>query len=454
MRAPLFTNAMDTDAVATLPLPSSEPRGALELFVPATLALGRYRVIELLGQGGMSSVYAAYDTLLEREVAIKILRTFGGGVSPDGIALGEATAALQREARMLAAVKHPNVVAVYGLHKDEVPPFLVMERVEGIGLDGAQPATVREALALLRRIADGLDAIHAAGLIHGDIKPSNVLVDARGAVKIVDVGLAPMLERMLPGQILGTPAYIAPEHARGVVLPPALASRSDVYSFAVLAFELLARARPFPDELTGSLLDAHASRPPPRPSEVSSLSSVFDAPFAAALSKDPSERPASAGALMDRLEHAGLSVEPNGAALRVLLVDDDADTSELMRLLITAALEGAIVESACDGSTAMAILGARPPSVAVLDLEMPGLAGVELVAAVRATAPALPLIVCSGTGDERTYRALRALGVRQFLVKPPDAAELVRTIRAVVDATGAAPAPRAPADTRPPGADA
>jgi serine/threonine protein kinase len=385
-----------------------------------TLAHGRYRITDLLGEGGMSSVYGAYDALLERSVAIKMLR------------LDRDVPALEREARILAAVRHPNVVVVYALHNEERPPFLVMERIDGISLDrwkAPKATAMRDSFVLLRGLADGLDAIHHAGLIHGDVKPSNVLIDRDGDVKLIDVGLVPMLERMKPGQILGTPAYIAPERALGTISPRAMAPRSDVYSFAVLAFELLTGTRPFDDDLQAALLDAHATRVAPRPSEVSSLQG-FDATFERALSKTPAHRPASAGAMMDELERIVAGASQAYVALRILVVDDDVDVCALLSGLLASRLPGSTVEAASGGLAAIAAIERLPRSVALFDLAMPGLARIALIREVRARAPSLPIIVCSGLISDEERRDLAELGVQTVLDKPVTTDTLLRAIRA------------------------
>lgn len=393
------------------------------------LYAGRYRLGEFLGKGATSTVVGAYDTLLERPVALKILHADLG-----------ARGILSREARILASVRHPNVVVVHALHEDEEPPCIVMEWVEGERLDhfvAEHPISFQEARRFLRQIADGLDAIHAAGLAHGDMKPENVMVGRDGRLRIVDVGLVPILERMEQGDILGTPAYMAPERARGMVATPELDARSDVYSFAVLAFELLTGDVPFRAGGSEALLYAHAHLPPPRPSAVSCLGRVFDEPFARALSKWPEQRYPRAGALVDAIETAARGVDASGAALRVLVVDDDDDTRALFAFGLASTLRGSVVETASDGFAALETIRRRPPAVAVVDLRMPGLSGVDLVRLVHAQLPSLPLVVCTGEGSGREWTQVRALGVRQFLVKPVDPVMLGRAIRDAVDGVSA-----------------
>ncbi len=387
---------------------------------------GRYRVSTLLGEGGMSVVYGAYDTLLERDVALKELR-LDAKMDAD---------VLVREARVLAAVQHPNVVTVYGLHREnDGTPFFVMERVFGETLDQfakRHRPNVRASIDLLAQAAAGIDAIHGAGLVHGDVKPSNVLIDANGTVKIADVGLVPLIERMNAGEILGTPAYMPPERAVGAVPERLLAARSDVYSFAVVAMELLTGRQPFPPGTTDELLKAHATLPPPKLSRISTLARTFDEPFQRALSKSPAMRPESCRAFVAMLRKASIGTDADGVALRILVVDDDGDQRTQLAETLALRLRGAVIESAPDGESALDAV-TRHPAVAILDLAMPGLCGIPLIEQVRRLAPETAIIVVTGHGSGPEWAQARALGVRRFFVKPVDPPDLAKAIREITD---------------------
>lgn len=390
------------------------------------IRLGRYRIGEVLGEGGMSTVYAAHDLLLERDVALKELR-LDACVEPD---------VLVREARALAAVHHPHVVTLFGLHFESGrKPFFVMERVFGTNLElllrNKQPS-LTEALDLLAQAAAGIDAIHAAGLAHGDIKPGNVLVDEEGRVKIADFGLVPLLERMSQGEVLGTPAYMAPERAMGAVPEPAIAHKSDIYSFGVLAMELLTGRQPFVAENTAALLHAHVHQTAPRVSRMSRLARSFDEPIARALAKSPAQRPDTCRGIVAALRQAAMGTTKGGVALRLLVVDDDADQRSLMAEILAHQLRGAVIESASDGEGALDAV-TRRPNVVVMDLAMPGLSGIPLIERVREIAPQTEIIVVTGHGSGAEWREARALGVRRFFVKPVDAKELTRAVRELAD---------------------
>jgi serine/threonine-protein kinase len=220
-------------------------------------SLGHYRVVEKIGAGGMGDVYRATDTKLGRDVAIKIL----SGAFADA---PERLARFEREARLLAALNHPNIATLHGFEKDGDTQFLVMELVSGSTLaeriaSGAIP--LREAIPLFRQIAEALEAAHEKGVIHRDLKPANIKVTPDGQVKVLDFGLAkafldgpsgsdlsqsPTFARggTETGVILGTAAYMSPEQARG----KAVDGRTDIWSFGCVFYEALTGRKLFEGE--------------------------------------------------------------------------------------------------------------------------------------------------------------------------------------------------------------
>jgi serine/threonine-protein kinase len=214
--------------------------------------LGSYQVVSLLGVGGMGEVYQARDTKLGRDVAVKVL-------PPGLIHDADRLARFQREARMLAALNHPNIATIHGLEQSDGVHYLVMELVPGQTLaerisKGALP--VEEALKVAGQVAEALEAAHEKGVIHRDLKPANVKVTPEGRVKVLDFGLAkafasdtevdlsqaPTLSE--EGRILGTPAYMSPEQARG----KAVDKRTDIWAFGCVLCELLTGKRAFRGE--------------------------------------------------------------------------------------------------------------------------------------------------------------------------------------------------------------
>ncbi|MCX5743545.1 MAG: serine/threonine-protein kinase, partial [Proteobacteria bacterium] len=217
--------------VDTVRLETEGPR----ILVPGT-TLGRYVVLETIGAGAMGIVYAAYDPELGRKIALKLLRP-----DPDVPAAGRSR--LLREAQLLAKLAHPNVTSIHdvGTLGDEI--FLAMELVEGgatLGAWLATPRDVRAIIRVLRQVGDGLAAAHAAGLVHRDLKPDNVLVDAAERARVTDFGLARGADDIDDIVMVGTPAYMAPELRTGHAADAA----TDQYSYCVTFYEALYGERP------------------------------------------------------------------------------------------------------------------------------------------------------------------------------------------------------------------
>jgi serine/threonine protein kinase len=244
--------------------------------LPRGLSVGRYVVLERIGEGGMGVVYAAHDPELDRKVALKVLRV---DPSRDVAAVG---ARMQREAQALARLSHPNVISVHDVGTSPHGVFLAMELVDGetLGQWLRQKRDWRAQLDVFLRAGQGLAAAHHAGLVHRDFKPDNVLVGKDGRVHVTDFGLARMAgSAVLPddraadsplrlslthtGVLLGTPAYMAPEQMSGDPID----ARADVFSFCVALYEALYQQRPFAgstlDELRRSIALNHVREPAP-----------------------------------------------------------------------------------------------------------------------------------------------------------------------------------------------
>jgi Tol biopolymer transport system component len=234
--------------------------------ISAGTRLGSYELLVQIGAGGMGEVYKAHDTKLGRDVAIKVL--------PDAFAHDpERLSRFQREAKMLAALNHPNIATIHGLEHSDGTSYLVMELVSGETLadrskrEGAVP--IEEALAIAKQIAEALEAAHEKGIIHRDLKPANVKVTPEGKVKVLDFGLAkafagdaasddpsnsPTLSMAatMHGVILGTAAYMSPEQARG----KAVDKRTDIWAFGCVLYELLTGRQAFQGETVTEILAA------------------------------------------------------------------------------------------------------------------------------------------------------------------------------------------------------
>jgi eukaryotic-like serine/threonine-protein kinase len=233
--------------------------------------VGGYKILSLLGSGGMGEVYRARDTKLRREVAVKVL--------PAAFAQDPGRLArFQREARVLATVNHPHIAAIYGIEEADGVRGLVLELVEGPTLADrltTGPLPVKDALKIARDIADALEAAHEKGIVHRDLKPANIKLALAGAVKVLDFGLAkawagdtagadqwqgPTITATAPreGLILGTPAYMSPEQARGA----AVDKRADIWAFGCVLYEMLAGRAPFHGSSITEVLAAVLEREP------------------------------------------------------------------------------------------------------------------------------------------------------------------------------------------------
>jgi eukaryotic-like serine/threonine-protein kinase len=232
--------------------------------VVGEVVAGRYELEELVGAGGMSSVFKARDALLERHVALKVLH-------PHFTEDDQYVERFRREARAVASLSHPNIVTILDRGEDEGRQFLVFELVEGRTLaellheEGRLP--VHRALEIAIQVARGLGFAHEHGLVHRDVKPQNVILNGDGQAKVTDFGIARSLEVQgvtQSGAVLGTSNYIAPEQASGRPVD----RTTDVYSLGVVLFELLTGEVPFPGESFVAVAMQHVSEPPPSVLEV------------------------------------------------------------------------------------------------------------------------------------------------------------------------------------------
>jgi tRNA A-37 threonylcarbamoyl transferase component Bud32 len=270
-----------------------------------TVLSGRYKLEAKLGSGGMSTVYLARDTTLDRQVAVKVMHR----------EMSEQADQLQRfrqEARAVAKLSHPNVVAVIDAGEDGGHPYIVFEYVEGetlkqrINRIGALDA--QEALAYAIEIARGLTVAHARNMVHRDIKPQNVLIDSEGRAKLTDFGISRQLEQdgmTATGRVLGTTDYVAPEQAMGHPVD----QRSDIYSLGVVLYEMLVGQVPFTADSQVGVAMKHVNEELPdvqqRRPELSAAAAMT---VERATAKDPDERYQSVGELIEDLSTA-LEVE-------------------------------------------------------------------------------------------------------------------------------------------------
>ncbi len=386
--------------------------------VPSGTKLGVFEVSTLLGVGGMGEVYRARDTKLGREVAIKIL--------PAEFAHDrDRLARFQREARLLAALNHPNIAHIHDLQECDGVQFLVMELVGGMTLadrlkDG--PLALEEILKLFSQIAEGLDAAHQQGVIHRDLKPANIKIASDGKVSLLDFGLAKAAEAQssssgaevtspwnadgagtsIEGQVLGTPAYMSPEQARGKPVD----KRTDIWAFGCCLYEALTGCRPFQGE-TGSdtlakILTADPGweklpdRTPPRLREL----------LARCLAKELKSRLRDIGDA--GLELSQIASNPSMASTATAL---PAGVIGIRRSrLVTATIAGLLVASLATGAAVWSVMRPDPTSVQAsksnqgvirTTLELP--ADAPIRAALGARIVGVPWFALSADGSRLAY---------------------------------------------------
>jgi eukaryotic-like serine/threonine-protein kinase len=259
---------------------------------------GRYRLHERLGRGGFGEVWRAEDTALGRDVAVKTLlfaRRDESGLKR-----------FEREARALARLNHPNVVAVFDTGVDGDTGYLVMQLLSGPSLGALLgqrgPLPVDLAVEYARQAAAGLSAAHHAGLVHRDVSPANLILDSAGTVKLADFGVARLDDSSMPltvsGTVFATPGYVSPEQAAG---RPADA-RSDLYALGCVLYTLIAGEPPFTAEHPIGVVQQHLTSPPPHiGARHAAVSAALDDLLTALLAKDPADRPASADGVAARL---------------------------------------------------------------------------------------------------------------------------------------------------------
>jgi len=269
--------------------PAGAARRAGERFVPGTVLAGRYRIVGLLGRGGMGEVYRADDLKLEQPVALKFL--------PHGLdADEERLARFYREVRVARQVSHPAICRVYDVAEAEGHLFLSMEMIDGENLAsllrriGRLPAD--KATEIARQLCAGVAAAHEKGVLHRDLKPANLMLDGQGNVRITDFGLAGLAEGLRDEDVRsGTPCYMSPEQLQG----REVTVRSDVYALGLVLYELYTGRRAFPGKSLAELARKHRDEPPIEPSAlVAGLDPAVERAILACLEKDPRRRPSSA----------------------------------------------------------------------------------------------------------------------------------------------------------------
>ncbi len=265
-------------------------------------SLGRYHILEQLGEGGMATVYKAYDTRLERDVAVKVIRR--GAFPPDQ--LERILKRFEREAKALGRLTHPNIVPVIDYGEHEGSPYLVMPYLPGGTLKQrlGKPKPWKKAVKLLIPVAEALEYAHSQGIVHRDIKPANILLMEQEQPMLTDFGIAKLLEAeegntlTATGVGIGTPEYMSPEQWTGHAT-----AQSDIYSLGVVLFEMLTGVKPYTADTPPAIMLKQATEPLPRPTRlITDLPEGVEKVLLKAMAKAPEDRYASMSAFTAALE--------------------------------------------------------------------------------------------------------------------------------------------------------
>ena len=351
---------------AAAPAPSRSPSSTSSSldegrFLPGTLLVGRYRIVALIGQGGMGEVYRANDLKLSQPVALKFL--------PEATARSETTLArFYNEIRVARQVSHPNVCRVYDLGDVDGQPYLSMEYVDGEDLGSLLRRIGRlpedKALEIARKLCAGLAAAHEKGVLHRDLKPSNIMLDGRGHVLITDFGLAGLADQMSGAEVRnGTPAYMAPEQLAGTEV----STRSDIYSLGLVLYEVFTGKRAFEASTLAELVRLHTETTPVSPTTlVKDLDPAVERVILRCLDTDPRNRPSSALAIAAALPGG----DPLAAALAAgetpspQMVAASGETAGLSLRVAVPCLAGVILLLALN-----LVVGAHTRALQYLNLE-------------------------------------------------------------------------------------
>jgi len=438
--------------------------------VPVVLE-NKYRLLNEIGRGAMGTVFLAEDMSLKRRVAIKFLL-------PELDTSADCAIRFKQEAVGMASVRHNNVAQIYSYAEHGGNLYFVMEYLDGETVEGLVDAHNRrgffiplaDAMDILVQAAQGLSAVHRAGVVHRDIKPANIMLtdDGRRTV-IMDFGLVRNVEiEHEMRSLVGTPAYMAPEIAEG--RPGSDRSpQVDIYSFGVSAFEILTGSLPFNGRTWVEIVRKHITEMPPFPSERRpGLPEKIDEIIFRSMSKDPNERYRSCNEMLEELYfaaqlsvpddtggqslvttrkrrlsrfpssppgHVHRSTPPASSRGKLLVVDPDAAFRSSVHEVAKATVPGCRVYSATDGAMALKVFEEIQPNVVVMELSLPEINGIEVAAVIRSehTNDRVALIVISETGGKREHEILDHLKIARYFNKPVDRDELADELRPLLE---------------------
>jgi serine/threonine protein kinase len=369
------------------------------------LRLDNYQIKSLLGQGGMARVYEAVDVMLKRRTAIKV-------IEPNLTSEAKYTERFEREAQAIANLDHPHIIPVYHFGQWEQSYYLAMKFVEGedLGTLMHRYASDNEYLPeddivrIISAIADALDYAHNKGLIHRDVKPSNVMIDRSGHPYLTDFGLALDVSQGTVGEVFGSPHYIAPEQARNSANA---VPQSDLYALGVILFELFTGTVPFDDPSPATVALQHVVKAPPEPRSLNpGLSSEVEAVILKTLSKKPEDRYQSGAELTEALKTALKTPRPN---------IDESSLSSLFKPSTTSVIDQVRVS-----------LAERPPSILPTRKkeDQPDESNVARFATTQVARNSLPWIVLSGV----LIVVILVVGAVAIVIRGSNAAQLAEPL--------------------------
>lgn len=386
--------------------------------------LAHYRIVSLLGKGGMGEVFLAEDTRLYRKVALKVLL-------PEVAEDADKLARFVLEARAASALSHPNAAHIYEIGEANGRHFLAMEYIEGETLEkrlAGDPLPFTEIVAIASQVADALGAAHARGIVHRDIKPANLMIGARNHVKVLDFGLAkilPVAGTEIPsssqlatqfltsgGVVLGTVSYMSPEQALGRDVD----HRTDLFSLGVVMYQMASGKLPFAGTSAQETLARILQSQPDALARLNyELPEEFERIVKKCLEKDRDRRYQSAKELLvdlGNLERAQSGEKTRTGVMRAVIVDDEELARHLMREYLNQAGVEVIAECA-NGFEAVKAIADRKPDLVFLDVQMPKLDGFEVLELID---PSVAVIYVTAY-DQYAMRAFDAHAV-DYLLKP------------------------------------
>jgi two-component system, LytTR family, response regulator len=391
--------------------------------------LAHYRILSLLGKGGMGEVFLAEDTRLYRKVALKVLL-------PEVAEDTEKLARFVQEARAASALNHPNAAHIYEIGEANGRRFLAMEYIEGETLEkrlAGDPLPFAEIISIASQVADALDAAHARGIVHRDIKPANLMIGARNHVKVLDFGLAkilPVAGTEIPwssqlatqfltsgGVVLGTVSYMSPEQALGRDVD----HRTDLFSLGVVLYQMASGKLPFAGASAQETLARILQSQPDALARLNyELPEEFERIVRKCLEKDRDRRYQSARELIvdlhnlerpspeDKTGHTTRS-----GAIRAVIVDDEELARHLLREYLNQAGGVEVMAECANGFEAVKAIGESKPDLVFLDVQMPKLDGFEVLELID---PSVAVIYVTAY-DQYAMRAFDAHAV-DYLLKP------------------------------------